>query len=220
MVFDILILTFAVLVLLACERLGYQRWVRPHEPGLSWQAKALMGLVILTLAGGFIGAFTWWADVPGSFAWDPPPLASRMLASAGWSFALLSFATVVHPTQHRLRLYLWMLGVYMWPLTAAILLFHLDRFDFQAPITYAFFAVVVILNGGPIWFLARQPEVAPDGEVEEAALLVLCVPARGRRRARGRGLALFFFVHDALPIEAQDFPEALQAHQQLALVIW
>lgn len=61
---------------------------------------------------------------------------------------------------------------------------------------------------------------APLTKVEEAALLVLCVPARGRRRARGRGLALFFFVHDALPIEAQDFPEALQAHQQLALVIW
>lgn len=166
MLFNLGVLALAMLVLLLCEWLGYRLWIRQYEPAISWQGKGILGLMVLTLAGGFIGAFSWWFSVPDSFAWTPPPLASRMLGAAGWSFALLSLSTLSHPSYRRVRLYAWMLGVYMWPLTLAILLFHLDRFDFNAPITYAFFAVVVILNAIPIWCLIRQPEILTDEAVD------------------------------------------------------
>ena len=112
-------------------------------------------LVLLTLMGGLIGSPFWWLDEPLSFSWDLPPLASRMLAAAGWAFALAAFLALRRPTRERLRLIMLMLFVYLVPLAAAILLFHLERFDWAAPITYAFFAIVLILIGGATWQLVR-----------------------------------------------------------------
>jgi hypothetical protein len=61
---------------------GYRRWVRPHS-ALDMQGRGLVLLIALTFMGGFIGSPFWWLDVAQSFAWDLPPLASRMLAAAG-----------------------------------------------------------------------------------------------------------------------------------------
>ena len=46
------------------------------------------------------------------------------------------------PVPRRMRLVMLMLAVYLAPLPTAPL-FHLDRFDPAAPITYAFFALVL-----------------------------------------------------------------------------
>src|SRR5690606_17616664 len=57
-----------------------------------------------------------------------------------------------------------LLFVYLVPLTIAILLFHLDRFDFSAPITYAFFAIVIPMDIATVWYLLRQPPIIDDDE--------------------------------------------------------
>ena len=141
-------------LLLAGLGLGYRLWVRPYRPLTVHQWSALM-LVLLTFMGGLIGSPFWWLDEPLSFSWDLPPLASRMLAAAGWAFALAAFLALRRPTRERLRLIMIMLFVYLAPLAAAILLFHLDRFDWAAPITYGFFIIVLIMIAGATWQLVR-----------------------------------------------------------------
>jgi hypothetical protein len=84
-----------------------------------------------------------------------------MLAAAGWSFVALCLAALGRPTPGRIRLALVMLAVYLAPLAAAILLWHLDRFDPRAPITYAFFAIVGALLIPNLWLLARPPRPIP-----------------------------------------------------------
>ena len=163
---NLLILALSGLVLLACELWGYRRWVQPHAAQINLHGKLMLLLVILTLMGGFIGPFGWWFDVPGSFAWDLPPLASRMLASAGWSFALTAFLALQRPSRRRMRLILLMLAVYLLPLLLALLLFHLDRMNFSEPITYPFLLVVLLLTAGALWFLIRQPAVLPDDPLD------------------------------------------------------
>jgi len=165
---NILFLTLALLILLACEWWGYRRWIKPHEAVTNGQAKAMLMLIILTLAGGFIGPFSWWADLPNGFAWDLPPLAGRMLATAGWCFAFVAYLCLSRPTRRRVQLALLMLAVYLAPLAIALVLFHLDRLNFAAPITYPFFAVVTLLSGGSIWFLIRQPATLPDDPADLA----------------------------------------------------
>jgi hypothetical protein len=85
-----------------------------------------------------------------------------MLAAAGWSFVVVSYLALRRPSHRRLRLVLLLLFVYLFPLTIAILLFHLDRFDFSAPITYAFFAIVVLMDIATAWYLLRQPTILPE----------------------------------------------------------
>lgn len=156
---DFLIQLSGLLLLIAGLAAGYWHWIRPRRHTLTIAAQGLLLLTILTLMGGFIGSPFWWADEIRSFSWDTPPLASRMLASAGWSFVVVCYLALQKPTRQRLRLVLLLLFVYLFPLTIAILLFHLDRFDFSAPITYAFFAIVllmVISTGGYLW---RQPTI-------------------------------------------------------------
>ena len=116
-------------------------------------------LVILTFAGGTIGSFSWWLDLAGSFAWDLPPLAGRMLGSAGWSFAFAAFLALQRPTFLRMRLVMLMLVIYLAPLAIALVLLHVDRLDFTAPITYPFLAVVALLSVGGGWFLWRRTRV-------------------------------------------------------------
>lgn len=141
---------------------GYRQWIQPYEATLNAQSRGLLFLVVATLMGGFIGSPFWWMDQPWSFSWDLPPLASRMLASAGWSFFVLALLALQRPAYRRIRLVLITLVVYLAPLALAIVLFHLDRFDPAAPITYAFFAVVVPMTAAAIWYLLRQPRIVPD----------------------------------------------------------
>jgi hypothetical protein len=158
-----LLLQSAGLVLLAGGLgVGYWRWIRPHAASLDLQGKGLLLLILLTLMGGFIGSPFWWADAAWSFAWDVPPLASRMLASAGWSFCLVCVLALQRPSYRRVRLVLLLLFTYLTPLALAILLFHLDRFDPSAPITYAFFAIVGPMVAATLWYLLRQPGIIQD----------------------------------------------------------
>ena len=91
-----------------------------------------------------------------------------MLAAAAWSFGVVSFLALQRPVYHRIRLALLMLLVYFVPLVIAILLFHLDRFDFAAPITYAFFMIVGVMTVLTLWYLFRQPQLAPEQAQDSA----------------------------------------------------
>lgn len=146
---------------------GYRRWVLPKGAALDRQSRVLLLLVIMTLMGGVIGGCFWWLDVPGTFSWDLPPLASRMLAAAGFSFGVVTLLVLEHPAPRRLRLVLVLLAVYLLPLLVAAPLFHRDRFDPGAPITYSFFTIVALMSAATVWFLFRPPAVltAPDEPV-------------------------------------------------------
>ncbi len=159
---DLLLQVFGLVLLAAGIAYGYWRWIRPHNDALDAQAKGLLLLVILMVMGGFIGSPFWWADEARSFSWDLPLLASRMLAAAGWSFVVIGVVVLERPTYRRLRLVLLLLFVYLVPLAVAAPLFHRDRFDPAAPITYAFFAIVVLMVISTGWYLLRQPPVFLD----------------------------------------------------------
>lgn len=154
---DTLVQLLGLLLLVGGVFLGYGRWVRPRAD--SGATAALLLLLVLTLMGGFIGAFGWWLDDPRTFSWDLPPLASRMLAAAGWAFAAATLITLQNPRPGRVRLFLLMLAVYLAPLTLAIVFSHLDRFDWSAPITFAFFAIVLLMTLPALFFLLRTPAI-------------------------------------------------------------
>jgi hypothetical protein len=158
---DLLVQVVGLALLLGGVALGYRRWVLPLEGSLDRGQRGVLLLLIVTLVGGFVGSPFWWIDEPRSFSWDLPPLAGRMLAAAGWSFVALCLAVLGRPTAGRLRLALVMLAVYLAPLALAIVIWHRDRFDPRAPITYAFFAIVAALLAPAFWFLARPPRPIP-----------------------------------------------------------
>lgn len=145
---------------------GYGLFRRRYPSPLTGAQQGILLLTLLTLGGGFIGAFPWWLDVAYSFAWDLPPLASRLLAAAGWAFALACGLVLRHPTQRHLQLIMVMLVIYLAPLAVAILLFHLDRFDPAAPITYAFFAVVGVLLLPALWFCWRPVGIVAESQAD------------------------------------------------------
>jgi hypothetical protein len=151
-----------LLLLLGGIWFGYRQWIKPYEATLTWQGRGLLLLVVVTLIGGFVGSPFWWMDQPWSFSWDLPPLASRMLAAAGWSFFVLALLALQRPAYRRLRLVLITLVVYLTPLAIVIVLNHMDRFDPTAPITYAFFIIVAPMTVASLWYLLRQPLVVPD----------------------------------------------------------
>ena len=148
---------------------GYWRWIKPRRRQLSQSAVGLLALLVLTLMGGFIGAPIWWVDAEQSFAWDLPPLASRMLAVASWTFALVFFLTLKRPTNQRVRLALILLNVYLWPLALAIVGRHLDRFDFGKSITYGFFVIAIGMAAAGLWFLWRQPTIETERPITQPA---------------------------------------------------
>jgi len=156
--------------------LGYRRWIKPRQHALGIQARGLLALLVLTLMGGLIGSPFWWFDEARSFAWDLPPLASRMLAAAAVSFVVGTYLALQRPNAQRVRLVLIMLAVYLAPLVAAIGLFHLDRFDLAAPITYAFFAIAGGMTLAALWYVLRQPAVLAEQPGDS-------VPARPAVRA-------------------------------------
>jgi hypothetical protein len=143
--------------LLVLTALGSRRWIRGR--GLARPAQALLGLLLVTAAGGLLGGIGWWLDDPRSFPWDLPPLAARLLAAAGWAFAVPTVLALQRPTPLRVRVALLLLVAYLAPLLVAIPLFHRDRFDWAAPITGAFFAIVLGLLVPAGLFLGRPPRV-------------------------------------------------------------
>ncbi len=157
---DIAVQILGLLLFLAVIIGAYWRWVRPHNINL--ETKGVLLLIIATMVGGLLGSTGWWFDVPQAFSWDLPPLASRMLAVAGWAFGAATFMALQHPTRQRIRLVLLMLAVYLIPLAVAIVLFHLNRFDPNAPITYAFFIIVAALVLPTLWYLFRSPLVIAE----------------------------------------------------------
>lgn len=159
---DFIFQFIGLFLLVAALSGGYGLLRRRYSARLTWTQQGILLLTLLTLGGGFIGAFPWWLDMAYSFAWDLPPLASRLLAAAGWAFALACGLALRHPTQRHLRLIMVMLVIYLAPLAVAILLFHLDRFDPSAPITYAFFAVVGIILLPALWFCWRPVGIVAE----------------------------------------------------------
>lgn len=155
---DLIWQLFGAALLLGGVGWGYWRWVRPHTH-LSLAGRGLLLLVILTGMGGLIGSPIWWLDVAGSFSWDLPPLAGRMLASAGWAFVAASWLTLHWPTNGRVRLLLILLAVYLVPLVGAIFIFHLSRFDFSALVTYGFFAIAGGMSIATLSYLRGQPPI-------------------------------------------------------------
>ncbi len=158
---DLISQIVALIILVSGVAWGYRRWIKPRAH-LPLATQGFLGLIVLTLMGGFIGSPFWWFDIPQSFSWDLPPLAARMLAAAGWSFAVVCFLALERPTVRRLRLVLLLLCVYLGPLVVVILFFHLNRFDWAAPITYGFFAIAGGMTVATLWYLVRQPVVVPD----------------------------------------------------------
>lgn len=148
--------------------LGYRKWVEPHRASLDLQQTGALLLILLAFVGGFVGSWFWWANEPRSFSWDLPPLASRMLASAGWSFFVVCWLALQRPTFRRVRLVMLLLFVYLAPLAAAIFLFHLDRFDPAAPITYTFFATAILMTVSSTWYLFRPCRIVPDSPTDSA----------------------------------------------------
>jgi hypothetical protein len=166
---DLLVQLLGLLGLATGLFLGYRKWIQPRT-GLSRQAQGLFLLLILTMMGGFLGSFGWWMDDPRAFSWDLPPLAGRMLAAAGWAFAVACYMALGKPTYERVRLNLWMLFVYLTPLALTIFAFHLDYFDPRAPITYAFFLIVGIMIAATSWYLYKQPKILSD-DLQDSSLL-------------------------------------------------
>src|SRR5918998_3201421 len=156
----LLVQFLGLFVLLGIVGWGYRRWIRPREVGT--QGKGMLLLTIVTLVGGLVGSTGWWIDDPRSFSWDLPPLASRMLASAGWAFGVATIAAIQRPVPRRTQLVMLMLAAYLAPLLLTIPLFHLDRFDPAAPITYAFFALVLPMTVAALWYLFQQPVIISD----------------------------------------------------------
>jgi hypothetical protein len=158
---DLLLQFLGIFFLLGGLWFGYHRWIKPHAEQLDFQGRGLLFLVVLTLMGGFVGSPFWWLDEARSFSWDLPPLASRMLAAAGWSFVVGSYLALRHPSRRRIHLVVLLLVVYLVPLVAIILAFHLDYFDFRAPITYAFLAIAGGMSLASLWYLLRFPQALP-----------------------------------------------------------
>src|SRR4051812_9664866 len=140
---------------------GYFLWIRPVGSKLDLHTKAVMLLVLLTLAGAFWGAVPWWQDEnEKTFSWDLPPLASRMLGAAAIAFVPAAVIALARPTPSNLRLQLVMLVTYLAPLVLAIVALHLDYFDFARPIVWAFFFISGGMSLAALYFLFLRPELS------------------------------------------------------------
>ena len=187
----LLVQFLGLFALLGLAAWGYRHWISPRQIGI--QGKGMLLLSVVTLVGGLLGSTGWWIDDPRSFSWDLPPLASRMLASAGWAFGVATLAALHRPVPRRTRLVMLMLAVYLAPLLVTAPLFHLDRFDPAAPITYVFFALVLTMTVAALWYLFNQPDIIPNEPADSLAPTALVAMWLGLVAAVTAlwGLALF-----------------------------
>ncbi len=171
------------LALLLAAILGGAAWVRRRTGRPLGTAEWLaVSVTLATAGGGAIGAIAWWLNNPDAFAWALPLMASRMLAAAGWAFAVTCLMALARPERAAFRLVLVMLLVYLLPLAIAIVLFHLGRFDPAKPITWAFFVIVGLLVIGAGAALAASPSLAspdkrPTGTLLRTGLTLLALVA-------------------------------------------
>ncbi len=149
----------ALFLLLLVVGVSWWRWARPEWAGLDGQQRGMMILLLVTFAGGLLGSPFWWADYPASFSWDLPPLASRLLGAAALAFAVAGAVAFESDKRNVFRLYLIMLATYLVPLLVAAPVLHVDRFDWNAPITYGFFAIVGGMSAAALWHLLRGTEL-------------------------------------------------------------
>jgi hypothetical protein len=184
-------------VLLGIAAWGYRHWISPRQVGI--QGKGMLLLCVVTLVGGLLGSTGWWIDDPRSFSWDLPPLAGRMLASAGWAFGVATLAALHRPVPHRTRLVMLMLAVYLAPLLVTAPLFHLERFDPAASITYVFFALVLTMTVAALWYLYRQPVIVPNEPADSLAPTALVGRWLGLVAAVSALWGLALFVTDNGP---------------------
>ncbi len=84
-----------------------------------------------------------------------------MLAAAGLGFGVAGWLALDRMRERLVRLYLVLIAVYLAPLVAAILLLHLDRFDWAAPITYGFFVIAGGMSIAALWHLIRRTGLGP-----------------------------------------------------------
>ncbi|MBU4530792.1 MAG: hypothetical protein KUA43_22960 [Hoeflea sp.] len=155
-----------VALALLAGAVGMGEWLLARRCG-SERRVAAERIVLLTLAGGFLGAPFWWRGDPDAFAWILPPLAGRMLAAAGWAFAVACLIALLRPGAAQFRLIGVMLATYLGPLTAAILSLHLNRFDPARPVTWGFFVIVLLLLAGSVWLLRPDPGLPPEAALPE-----------------------------------------------------
>ena len=182
--------------------LGWRRWGRPYRDSLDAQGRGELILAVAAVAGGLIGSPFWWMDFPGSFSWTLPPLAARLLAAAAIAFAVTGCYALERRQERLVRSYIVMIAVYLGPLVAAILLLHLDRFDWSAPITYGFFTIAGGMAIAAIWHLVHGTSLGKDYQDEMPspvttrvkAWLWLVVTVAGLW-----GLALFLYPQGSVP---------------------
>ena len=173
---DLLLQSLGLIILLGGIGFGYWRWARPYMAQAGSWGKGLLMLLVVTGVGGFLGSPFWWLDLKQSFAWDLPPLASRLLASASVAFGVGCYLCLQRPTTQRVRLIFLLTMIYLMPLVVAVLLFHLGRFDFTAPLTYSFFILAVGIGSLSLVYLLRQPIIIGEELCDTA-------PASGLTRA-------------------------------------
>ena len=97
----LLVQFLGLFALLGLTAWGYRHWISPHQVDI--QGKGMLLLSVVTLVGGLLGSTGWWIDDPRSLSWDLPPLASRMLASAGWALGVATLAALHRPVLRRTR---------------------------------------------------------------------------------------------------------------------
>ena len=157
-----MLVLLAVAQLLTGLAIGYALCVRPRESRLDTRGKLYLLFCILTLCGAAFGAIPWWFDNDEAFAWNLPPLASRMLGAAAFSFVVAGVLVLINPTVEKTRLLMLMNFVYLVPLVVAILLFHTDRFEFDSAVVWGFFRLAAIMVSATTYFLFRTPYAGED----------------------------------------------------------
>jgi hypothetical protein len=92
-----------------------------------------------------------------------------------------------------------MLTVYLAPLLVTASLFHLDRFDPAAPITYVIFALVLTMTVAALWYLFEQPVIVPSEPADSLAPTARVCRSLGLVAAVTALWGLALFVTDSGP---------------------